>query len=926
MTAEQQKKLDQLKNALDIGAIDQDTYDTAVAAMRATLTGSGGLAQGDQARAAGAGGVIVDGNVTGDINTGLIIQQAAKPGASKADLRRAYLARMLMQANQLPLFAGDSANAQIRLSSVYTALLTQRTEDEGLLERAGQRRNAAPDREARRLSALEVFNREQRLVLLGGPGSGKSTFINFVALCMAGALLDSGAINLGTLTAPLPPEPDSRDKDTKKAQPQRWEHGTLLPVYVVLRDFASELPAPGVTVNAQTLWRHIAGRLKQAALGDYAPHLREELMKRGGLILLDGLDEVPESQTRREQVKQAVQDFAATFGQCRFLITSRTYAYTRQDWKLDMFASAELLPFTRGQIDRFVDAWYTHMHELLRLSEGDAKGRAELLKRTVQRNERLAELAERPLLLTLIARLHTERGGALPEKREELYAQAVELLLNQWESLKVRFKPDGTREIEPSLAEWLNAGREDIRRELDKLAFEAHRDQTELVGTADIRQDRLVTALLNASPRADVRPKLLEVYLRDRAGILAAHGEGLYQFPHRTFQEYLAACHLTAYQFPDEVSRLLKADPNRWREATLLAAAKVTRGTPESVWSLIEALTPEDEPPDASAPMPVSEDVWGALLAGQVLWETGLAQADPALAPRNERKRAKVQRWARAIVERGWLAPLDRAIAGMALSALGDDRNFDELIPIPAGEYWIGDDEDRDSKPKHRVKLPAYKIARYLVTNAQYERFTVATGRAWGSPEVTKPERCNHPARWVSWHDALAYCPWQTEEWRKLGKIGRQDVVMLPSEAEWEAAARGREGRNYPWADEWQADCANTYESGIGDTSAVGMFPCGASTAGCLDMAGNLWEWTRSLWGKDVMKPDHKYPYNPNDKRREDLQASDDTLRVLRGGSWLNDQDFARCAYRYWNFPGLRDSNFGFRVVVRLAPVPSSAL
>jgi formylglycine-generating enzyme required for sulfatase activity len=926
MTDEDRRRLEQLQHALqralDLGAIDQDTFDAAVAAMRAQLAGSGAIAQGPGALGVGAQGVGITGDNYGDVNTGLIIQQGTRPGAGKADLRRAYLARILKQADQLPLFAGDDANAQIRLSSVYTALLTQRSQGDAMMARDPARRDSdlSPGREAR-LSALDVLNAESRLVLLGGPGSGKSTFVNFVALCLAGALLGSNSVNLETLTAPIPPEPDELDRrrDDDAPKPQRWDHGPLLPVHIVLRDFASELPAPGTPANAEALWRHIEGRLAQAALGDFAPHLRDELLTRGGLILLDGLDEVPDAFTRREQVKQAVQDFAATFSRCRFLVTSRTYAYQRQDWKLTGFAEAALLPFTPGQIARFVDAWYAHMAALLRLSKADAMGRAELLKRTIERNARLAELAERPLLLTLIARLHTERGGALPEKREELYAQAVELLLNQWESLKVRFRPDGTREIEPSLAEWLNAGRDDIRRELDRLAFEAHRDQPELVGTADIRQERLVAALLAAAPqRNDIKPRLLEQYLRDRAGLLASHGEGVYQFPHRTFQEYLAACHLTVERFPDLLNELLRADPNRWREATLLAAAKAARGTPESVWSLVEALCPDDPP---AAAQPAEADLWGALLAGQALWETGLAEPNPATAPRNEKKRRRVQRWLRAIVERGWLPPVDRALAGRALSILGDDRDFDELISIPAGEFWMGDDITRHANPKHCVRLPAFKIGKYPVTNAQYRRFIEVTGRVWRSDDADKPDKRNHPALYASWHDALAYCAWLTDEWRRLGKIGPHEVVTLPSEAEWERAARATDGRDYPWGD-WREDCANTIESGIGEACAVGMFPDGRSEAGCLDMAGNVWEWTRSLWGKDFEEPDFRYPYRPDDPKCEDLRAGDEVLRVVRGGSWVSIRYHARCAFRYRFRPDLRNYNIGFRVVVRSAPVP----
>lgn len=913
---DQTTRIGKLKRALDEGHIDQDTYAAAVAGLNARLDGSGAIAQGPDALALGEKATYVAGHNNATINYGVIIEQGKRLGASRADLQRAYLARILIQANQLPLFAGEGASAQVRLSAVYTALLTQRSEGEPGSRQQTAAIGSARDGDARKLSALEVLSAEKKLVLLGGPGSGKSTFVNFVALSMAGEMLGAANPNLATLCAALP----GNDGDSEDRQVQHWEHGALLPVQIVLRDLASEMPPPGTAVNAGTLWNYISGRLKQAALEEFAPWLREELLDRGGLILLDGLDEVPDARQRRQQIKDAVQDFAASFSRCRFLVTSRTYAYQREDWKLDDFVEVHLLPFAPVQIQGFVDAWYAHMVELARLSESDARGRAELLKSTIERNERLAELATRPLLLTLIARLHTEQGGTLPEKREELYARAVDLLLNQWENLKVHFRPDGTKEIAPSLAEWLNAGRDDIRRELDKLAFEAHRDQAELVGTAEIREDRLLAALFAAAPgNPDLKPRLLVEHLRDRAGLLAAHGDGLYQFPHRTFQEYLAACHLTVDRFPDELSRLAQADPNRWREAVLLAAAKVARGTPEAVWSLADALSPLGEPPVQGQPSAAA--LWGALLAGQALWETGLAEPGPNTAPRNEAKRQRVQRWLRAIVERGWLPPVDRALAGRVLSVVGDDRDFDELVTIPAGEFWMGDDEMSKAKPRHRVRLPAFRIGKYPVTNVQFRRFVRATQRPWTSTDAHKPERRNHPASYVTWHDALAYCEWLTGEWRGSGKIGALATMTLPSEAEWERAARGTDGRSFPWADAWREDCANTSETGIADTSAVGIFPQGASAAGCLDIAGNVREWTRSLWGSDFMKPEFTYPYLSDVGKCEDLNASDDMLRLVRSGSWHSVRVGTHCAIRHRYPPGYRLDYLGFRVVLRSPPV-----
>jgi formylglycine-generating enzyme required for sulfatase activity len=155
------------------------------------------------------------------------------------------------------------------------------------------------------------------------------------------------------------------------------------------------------------------------------------------------------------------------------------------------------------------------------------------------------------------------------------------------------------------------------------------------------------------------------------------------------------------------------------------------------------------------------------------------------------------------------------------------------------------------------------------------------------------------------------YCRWLSE---KMSKKGQKGQVQLPSEAEWEFVASGTGGREYPWNDEVPDTERCNYDHKVGDTTSVGAYPKGATPEGVLDLAGNVWEWTRSKWVK--------YPYPSGEKeRREREELSSSDIRVLRGGSFGRGQWFVRCASRHYHNPDARFSTFGFRVV--LSPLPS---
>jgi formylglycine-generating enzyme required for sulfatase activity len=184
--------------------------------------------------------------------------------------------------------------------------------------------------------------------------------------------------------------------------------------------------------------------------------------------------------------------------------------------------------------------------------------------------------------------------------------------------------------------------------------------------------------------------------------------------------------------------------------------------------------------------------------------------------------------------------------------------------------------------------------------------------RPWfeGDPRYADWLLPNHPLIGVSWYEAMAFCGWLTAHWRDRGLLADNELIRLPTEIEWERAARGLARRRWPWGDHWRPGAANTEEAEVQATTAVGLFPA-ASPEGLLDMAGNVWEWTTTRWGPTIGEPAFGWPWKPDDER-DDPRGTD--LRVVRGGSWTNTPRACRCAFRGWDGPDLWNDDLGFRV------------
>ncbi|MFK3779537.1 SUMF1/EgtB/PvdO family nonheme iron enzyme [Agrobacterium sp. NPDC089420] len=362
-------------------------------------------------------------------------------------------------------------------------------------------------------------------------------------------------------------------------------------------------------------------------------------------------------------------------------------------------------------------------------------------------------------------------------------------------------------------------------------------------------------------------------------------------------RQLLAARHLVSRPVAEAVGPF-RTQPALWTPVLTSLAARFSQ--PERVHALAEALISGE---------------------GEAMLRGALLAADLVAGPGDLRDHVTAHLL--KIVREGALSAREREEAGRRLSVWGDPRDLEALATVPGGAFTFGSHAHPNSAPPHPLAVGGFRIGLYPVTNAAYGAFVRETGRVWRSPDGFAEDRRNAPATDLTWRDARAYCDWLSQRWRREGRIGADEIVRLPTEPEWERAARGDQpdaadgGIIYPWGSIWQDDAANSEEAGFNNTTAVGLFPKGRSLYGCYDMAGQVWEWCMTLWGEDMATPHFQYPYR--DDGREVPDAKPAIRRVLRGGCFSSGWQKACCTYRGSLEPDGFWRGNGFRIVVAKA-------
>jgi formylglycine-generating enzyme required for sulfatase activity len=912
---------------------EQDRY-------RALLEGSGAVAQGEGAMAAEQRAAIAR-DVGGHVVTGdhvsinelppSVLRLFARefgfdPAASEADALRTYFNNVIFERHSRLSFLfiepqTGKVYTEADVESVFVPLRLTTAEASRRAAQYKHRREVFASLSEDMEEALapvalaEILERYDCLMLRGKPGCGKTTLLRHIALSFA------------------------RGEQQEKLG---WSDPVPLPLLVPLRNFGAFLQRKnreGAYLGPQprALLEYLEEHLRGADV-QFSPGFLPRRLEAGQcFLLLDALDEVSGELDSGGDLRAAVARQVSAFIRRYqrqgnpFVLTSRPRAYQ------DESAMRRALP--QPQVCDVLDldrvGYRQLIVNLLTVLSGDVEaGQAEavdLVKR-VTRNPQLADLAGNPLLCTTLVLVYKYYGRRLPERRVDVLDEVVTLLLGRWEEeRRYVFSPDELVTL-GTTARTAERAIEFRRRALVTLAW-----RMQQAAQAELSREAAAEVLAQFYCEEERTTELeagrwAELFLdiaHERSGLFIAVDENLHSFAHQAFREYFAATQLVnagEQRLQEEVLRHAPEPDDWWRQVLLLAGAhpRLSNG---AAGRLVEILLEKHDLAHANLAARFGQDMTDKL-------------------PGPERKR--LQDWLLDAMRDPRRPAKERALAGRALALAGDPRRGvglrDDGLPdivwreVPAGPFLLGstDEDDQawdDEKPQHghEIETP-YGISRYPITSAQYAAFVQAggygerrywteTGWAWREEgNVTGPEDYgtpfnlpNHPVVGVSWYEAVAFCRWLTEQLRHRGELGPDEAISLPTEPQWEKAARGADGRVYPWGGNPDPERANYGDTRIGTTSAVGCFFDGGSPYDVEDLSGNVWEWCGTKWQGSYER------YQPNSP----LSGGDP--RVLRGGAFGYSTGDVRCAYRRYGSPSGRYRDGGFRVVVSPLPLDSEA-
>ncbi len=894
-----------------------------------------------------------------------------------------YLDNALLEFGGLPLEgrAKDDTlrpDDQLRLEQVYIALNTTAQRHWPVsAEKAPRKigREGENALEARPLSALRAVMEARRAVLLGDPGSGKSTLVQHLCLCLAGARRD--------------PHSDW-PKHLCAADVERWELGAYpFPLFVRLRLFAEDRDAlpmdPKQMGRAEHLLAYLLKEIDKLgrAMDDHACDLLESGQ---ALVVCDGLDEVthpdPDGKdaarldaARRAQVAQAILHFSQRYPYTRLIVTCRVKQYPLDaqgapaaDWGLRGWPVYTLTDFDDTQVERFVKHWFAELQARGRQSAADAEEKCGALLHALGARHELRDLAPKPILLTQMALVHAHRK--LPDSRIDVYKECAELLLWEWQRLRARQSGKQGEAAQDFLERLLPGLRlNEVEDALDAAVYAAH-----AAGEAEISAERVrlaLTALLEKQYRLSEdeamgkAQRFIALWLRARNGLLIPAGEQSFTVPHRSFREFMAARYLDENVLPDpetgeeeewecSAPRLARADPDKWREVFRFVAGL---NSASKVASALEALYPDETL--AYTPEALS----GLLLSGDVMRDVD----GPAFCAKSKRGKEFYQRVERHLIHvlrntdpaqayphdaprwpppSLWLSET-RLLAGELLDDLNlwapDD--LDVFVPIPPAP-------GRRRTPQSAITPPqSLWVAKYPVTNLQYARFLAAPDYAdetlWrgaqgfdakGRPLKDVGEEAwnwfkenggqhHRPDYWdearfgaarrlapvvtVTWYEAAAYCAWLTRHWREIPTVGATGPAVGATDR---SPLPDDVGFRLPLEAEWAAAAGGEE----GDRYPWQTRP-EAVSAEAIKIYANT-----SEAGLQRTSPVCMYPSGMSTLGVMDMAGNvwewqanmqDETWQSLRGGSWYSGRSSARVAFRFADPRANWVDHYGFRVV-----------